>query len=399
MLRKILIIIAVPFLLIACNGGEKSQEMPPPIVIVETVETKEVKSSENFIGKIDAVNKASITVRVSGFLEKILVKEGDYVKKDQLLFTIEKSSYEASVRSAEASLAQANANAHNTALQRERSKALVDSASISRATYDNVVAADEVAKANVAAAKAGLANARLNLEYTDVVAPIDGKVGLITANIGETVSPSSGVVTTVIAPNPMYVIFTMTDRQYQQLRRDYNQTNGSSDLFKLVDLQLVLSDGREYAHMGTLNFVDNAVGSGTDSIRMRGVFDNPEGLLVQGQTVTVKVLSKKTENTVVIPQRAVVNDIGGKYVIVIKEGEMKEDKPTYIASRRTVEVGAILPDAMQVVISGLSAGEMIIVDGVQKVTMNAPVVPMTQEQVDAMSKQQAQPGQPGEGEK
>ncbi len=167
MLKRLIITAAAMSVLLmvaGCNGnGKQQQQMPPPTVIVIAAHTDNVTDSENFVGKVDAAVRASIGARVSGFLEKRLVREGDMVKKDQILFTIEKSQYVAAVRQAEASLAQARANLNNAKLQKDRGEALLKSASISQANYDNLNAAYLVAQANTAAAQAALDNARLNL--------------------------------------------------------------------------------------------------------------------------------------------------------------------------------------------------------------------------------------------
>lgn len=381
------------FIISGCgkNGGAQSKTPPAP-VIVSNVSKIEIASSETFVGKVDAAVKASITARVNGFLEMKLVKEGDMVKKDQILFTIEKTQYEAAVKQAEAALAQAQANAKNVGLQRERAEALLDSASIAQSKYDDVVAADNVAKANVASARAMLENARLNLSYTEVRSPIDGKIGLINANIGETVGPASGVIANVIATENMYVLFSVTDRQLQSLRKKYgsSQINSVQDISKVAELGLVLSNGDPYPIKGSINFVDNAVQSTTDSIRIRGAFTNPDGLLAQGQTVTVKLIDKNAEMRLAVPQVAVQTDLGGKYVFVMGENN--------VPVRRIITVGEITPEGSQVVLSGLSESDVIVIDGIQKIRPGAPVSPMTKEQYDQMLRDQAMKAQAVQGQ-
>ncbi|MDR2870160.1 MAG: efflux RND transporter periplasmic adaptor subunit, partial [Deferribacteraceae bacterium] len=289
----------------------------------------------------------------------------------------EKSQYQAAVRQAEAALAQARAKNNNASSQRERARVLFESNSIAKATYDDAVAASLAEQANVAAAQAALVTARLNLQYTEVASPIDGRVGLVTYNIGETIGPSSGTIVQVIAPDPMYVYFSVSDRQLQELRSRY------SDLMNDVSLDISFASGFTYPEKGKINFIDNAVSGSTDSIRIRGVIGNPTGVLTSGQTMTVGVTSNVEQSVVTVPQAAIINDIGNKYVLAIEEGG--------IAQRRNIVTGTILASGRQVVTQGLTIGDTIIVDGIQKATVGQPVTPLTQEQYNAMIQQQMAP--------
>ncbi|MDR2884305.1 MAG: efflux RND transporter periplasmic adaptor subunit [Deferribacteraceae bacterium] len=370
---------------------QEQQQMPPPTVIVTEAAIEDVTPTESFIGKVDATFKATITARVNGYLENRLVKEGDFVEKDQLLFTIEKTQYVATVKQAAASLTQATATAENAKLQMERGKALVASASISQAKYDDLTAASAAAQANKEAAEAALAAAELNLAYTDVTSPVAGKVGLINFNIGETVGPANGPLTTVINPDPMYVLFSMTDRQMQELRKNLGGDNMTFNdiITQNAELQIDLSDGSRYNQIGKINFTDNAIEGMTDSLRIRGEFPNPQGELTQGQTVTVYLRSKNAVQSIVIPQVAIINDIGGRYVLAV-------DAQNNV-SRTTVTVGEQLEGGKQVVTSGLKGGERIVIEGAQKVRPNTPVNAMTQDEYQAMLKQQQQNAAQGGG--
>ena len=392
MLKKLFLLTASSLIMITgCKkAGEEAaqQAMPPTMVIVYEAELGDVTPREVFIGKVEAANKAAITARVGGFLERLNVREGDFVKKDQLLFVIEKSQYLAIVKQADAALAQAKAGEYNAKLQLERGAALLKSEGISRSAYDNLEASHRIASANVAAAQATLDTARLNLSYTDVRSPIEGKVGFINANLGETVSPDRGVITNIIASDLMYVLFSVTDRQIQTMRAKFAQDNNISlaELADLVELEIQLSDGSIYPTKGRMNFVDNTVGGLTDSIMMRAVFENPKGLLTNGQTVTVNLLSKERQAKLLVPQVAVLSDIGGRYVLVVSPENMVE--------RRQVIAGAIQPSTtagvFQVVESGLTEGEKVIIEGVQKVRPGATVTPMTRGQHNAMMEAQKQ---------
>jgi membrane fusion protein (multidrug efflux system) len=379
MLRKIILVSvlsSIAILFSGCKKEQPQQQMPPPIVIITEVVVENVNHTENFIGNMEAANRATINARVGGFLERRLVQEGDYVVQDQILFTIEKTQYIAALR-------QANANAENARQQLQRGRALLNSASISRAQFDNLVAADAVAEA-------ALSTARLNLTYTDVRSPIAGKVGLINFNIGETVGPASGPLTTVIAPEPMFALFSITDRQIQRLRTEYNLSNEMSfgqALMNGADLQIIMSDGSVYPHIGRINFTDNMIDRSTNSLRVRGEFPNPHGQLTQGQTVTVRLRAKDAVEQVVIPQVAVINDVGGRFVLAVDEHSN--------AVRIDIELGERLEGGRQVVRSGLKGGEKIIIEGMQRVRPNTPVTAMTREQQQQMIMQQQQQGAAG----
>lgn len=391
MLRKIFLLSAISsiaILVFGCNGnGQQQMQMPPPTVIVTDAAVEDVTPSESFIGKVDAAVKATITARVNGFLEKRLVKEGDSVKQDQLLFTIEKSQYVAAVKQAEGALAQGKATAENARLQKERGKALLASASISQAKYDDLTAADAAARANVEAYEAALAAANVNLAYTDVMSPVAGKVGFINFNIGETVGPSVGALTTVIAQEPMYVVFSVTDRQMQTLRSKYGGDNMtfSQAIMTNANVQLTLSDGTKYPIIGKINFTDNTLAGTTDSLRVRAEFANPQGALTQGQTVTVYLRSKGAIKNVVVPQMAIINDVGGRYVLVVDANNN--------VIHTNVVLGEQLEGGKQVIQSGLKGGERVIIEGAQKVRPNTPVNAMTRDQYNQMIQQQQQKAQ------
>jgi len=391
MLRKVIlfsVILSVAGLSLGCKGGgQQGQQMPPPLVIIAEATVEDVHPTESFVGRTDAAMRATITARVNGFLERRLVREGDYVEQGQVLFTIEREQYIAAVRQAESALAQARAGFENARLQKERGQALLESASISQARFDDLTAAEAAARANVAAAEAALSAARLNLTYTSVTSPIAGKVGLINFNIGETIGPNVGALTTVIAQEPMYVLFSVSERQIQSLRREFGVSNNTTFTQALIDgadLQLVLSDGSLYAHKGKINFTDNEIDGTTGSLRIRGEFVNPQGQLTQGQTVTVLVQGKNAVRSVTVPQIALINDVSGRYVLVVDENNN--------VSRVNVELGERLDGSMQVIRSGLNGGERIIIEGMQKVRPNMPVTAMTREQYNQMIQQQQQQG-------
>lgn len=390
MLRKLVLIamiITSVGMFTGCKKNEQAQQsgaaQPSPTVVVDSAILQNIAASETFVGTVDAAVKASITARVSGFLEKKLVKEGDNVEKGQILFTIEKNQYAAEVKSAEATLAQMKADEHNAKLQRDRGEALLKSSSISQSNFDTLEATYLKAVANVAAAKAALDVAKLNLSYTDIRSPINGQVGFISPNIGETISASSGEITEIISMEPMYVVFSVTDRQLQNIRKKFAQNSDIESMEQLTEytqLRIVLSDGTEYPELGRMNFVNNKVTDNTDAIKLRAVFDkNMSNMLRDGQTVTVFLESKTKTETLTVSQIAVMNDIGGTYVLVVNKDNAVE--------RKNVTLGSLVGNARQIVLSGLENGDRVIVDGVQKVRIGATVVPMTQDEYNNMAQQ------------
>jgi membrane fusion protein (multidrug efflux system) len=352
-------LLIVSFLALAgCNQSQQqaaAPAAPPPAVGVKAAETKGVARAYSFVGRIKAIQIVALRARVQGFLDKVLFTEGQDVKTGDLLFQIEKVQYQAQVDQAEANLASAKAQTVNAQLQFNRAADLVKSSAGTQSTVDQTRAALEVAQASVLQNQAALTQAKVNLDYTDIRSPIDGRIGRTTYTQGNLVGPTSDVLATIVSQDPIYVQFPVSVRELQEIRKSRRQEDGR--LIK-IDIVARLPSGEEYAHPGVWNYTDPQVDQPTDTLLMRGTLPNPERQLVDGEFVTVEVRERQQQPRLVVPQSALQVDQGGDYVLVVGA-----DKKVELRRVKTGENS----DTDVVVESGLSAGDAVIVDGVQKV--------------------------------
>ena len=266
--------------------AQQQPQAPPPAVGVRLAEIRGVARSYEFVGRIAATNTVQLRARVEGFLDKILFTEGQEVKTGQLLYQLEKSIYQAQVDQAKANLAAAQATAWNADMQYRRSYELAQHQNAPQSTVDQNKAAMDSAKASVLQNEAALQLAQINLGYTDIWAPVDGRIGRTVYTKGNLVNPSSGALDTIVSQDPMYAVFPVSLRQLQEIRQSRQQEDGRQIK---IEILVRLANGKDYQHPGVWNFTDPQVSQQTDTILMRGTMPNPERLLVDGEFVTVVV--------------------------------------------------------------------------------------------------------------
>ncbi|HZP98523.1 MAG TPA: efflux RND transporter periplasmic adaptor subunit [Reyranella sp.] len=328
---------------------------PPPAVGVRVAATRGVSQSFEFVGRIKAVNKVDVRARIEGFLEKVLFREGQDVKAGDLLYQIEKVQFQAQVDQAKANLAAAEAESTNANLQYSRQVELKNRQYSPQAVVDQNKAAVDTAQAKILQAKAELTRAQVNLDYTDIRAPIDGRIGRTAFTMGNLVNPASGVLATIVSQDPIYVLFPVSVRDLQTIREARAREGGG---LTKIEILLRLSDGKIYGHPGTWNFTDPQVDQQTDSLIMRATVPNPERILSDGEFVTAIIRERKDEPRLVISQAALQVDQSGYYALVV-DGQHK-------VVQRRVQTGPNL-DTDVVIASGLREGDKVIVDGIQKV--------------------------------
>ena len=353
-----LLVVLSGVLLAGCGqeeGASPQAAAPPPAVTVAPVEAGDVTAQSEFVGRVEAVNKVELRARVTGFLEQRLFREGQEVKAGDLLYVIEQPPYQAAVDQRKAELASAEANRANTAVQLQRGEELVRNNNIPKAEVDQRRANDQMAAAQILEAQAALEQAQINYGYTDIHAPIDGKIGQTTYTIGNLVGPDSGVLATIVSQEPMYVTFPVSAAVILQTRRAAGGELPDPSEFVV---RIKLPDGSVYQHPGKIDFLNNQVAQGTDTLTARAVFPNPERLLVDGQFVTVTVEAGEPVTALVVPQGAVQVDQAGSYVLVVGADNKAEQRRVTLGATQGTNV---------VVQSGLQQGERIIVDGIQKV--------------------------------
>ena len=351
--------LAMAMLVAALAGCRQTQQAgppaPPPAVGVQLARIKAVAPTDDFVGRIKAVDTVQLRARVEGFLDKVLFKEGQRVKSGQLLYQIEKTQYQAAVDQANANLAAAAAVVLNAQLQFDRADELVRTRAVAQTTLDQDRANLDSAKASVLQNKAALAIAMENLGYTDIKSPIDGRIGLTAYTQGNLVNPASGVLATIVSEDPIYAEFPVSMRQIADITSKHGQGPGGN-----IDIKVFvkLANREEYGHPGDWNYIGNQVDQQTDTLLVRATLPNPERRLVDGAFVTVEVRESEEQPRLVIPRAALQLDQAGVYVLVV-------DKDHKVETKRVTTGEAVNTDIA--IASGLQEGDAVIVDGVQKV--------------------------------
>jgi membrane fusion protein, multidrug efflux system len=346
---------------------------PPAVGVVDAVKRPITETSE-FLGRIEAVSRVNVVARVTAFLEKRLFNEGSDVKQGDELYRLERGPFEADLAAKKAQVAQLQATLENARLTTERARTLLGGPAGQQSTYDAAIANQRSLEAQVQAAQAQVQASQINLDYTDIRSPIDGRIGRTAVTEGNVVSPASGTLTTIVSQDPMYVVFPVSVRQGLELRERYAPKGGIT----AVVIKLRLPDGRLYDPTGKIDFVDNTIAQSTDTFTVRGVIPNitPRNLsnasggpvreLTDGEFVTVMVEGVQPVEVLAIPRAAVLSDQQGDFVYVVAADNKAE--------QRRIQLGQSTP-TMASVLGGLSPGDKVIVEGLQRVRPGQPVSP------------------------
>jgi membrane fusion protein (multidrug efflux system) len=349
----------------ACDATQETVavEAPPPAVTVAKVARVEVTPTSTFTGRIEAVDKVDLRARVEGFIERRLFEEGADVKTGDLMFVLEKAPYQAQIDEIEAAIAGAEAALKLASLDADRQTELVEKQVKAQAILDEALAKQAESSANLQRLQAALQKAQLDLGYTDIRAPVSGRVGRAAYSVGDFVGPSSGTLATIVSQDPIYVTFPISQRELLQVRREA-AARGTDP--RAVRVKLRLADGSLYEHSGAIDFVDVQVDAATDTIAIRAQLPNPDRLLVDGQLVTAIIESSVPETALVIPGEALQVDQAGRFVLVV-DGENK-------VQVRRIETGRAY-DGRMVVTKGLEEEERVVTIGAQKVRPQQVVAP------------------------
>jgi membrane fusion protein, multidrug efflux system len=339
----------------AATGTAAAQGAPPPAVSVTPVVSREVTATGDFIGRVVAIDKVDVVARVSGFINERNFSEGQQVKTGDLLFRIEPDTYKAAVDQQNANLAKAKATEINANLQLQRGQELLHNQNIPQSEVDQRAANAQAAHADVMQAQALLEQAKINLGYTEIRSPIDGRVGLANFTVGNLVSPSSGTLATIVSQDPIYVTFQASEADVIEYK---HRIAASADKNPHVTIHIKLPDGTVYPHPGRTNLLDVQVQPDTDTILVRAELPNPEGMLIPGGIIGVMVERGAPQASLLVPQSAVQLDQAGRYVMVVDDAKKVEQRRVVTG----VEQGRYL-----VVTQGLKEGELVIVEGIQKV--------------------------------
>ena len=343
----------------AFAAGSLAQQAAPPAVLVQAATLTPVADQAEFIGRAAAVDKVELRARVKGFLGPRKFSDGDMVKKDEVVFTIEPETYQAAVDQKVAQRDSAQAALTNADMQLQRAAELLRTNTGTRQTYDQRLSEQLQAKANLEDARAQLRDAEIQLSYTTIKSPIEGRIGRASVSPGNLVSPDSGVLATVVSESPIRVLFPVTQRELLEAKRDASAGDPPQ-------VRLKLADGSIYKENGKIDFIDITVDPKTDGQIVRATFENKDNLLTDGQTVRVLLEDSKPQTVVAIPQQAVALDQTGPYLFVV------DDKN--VVHLRRIKAG-IVRNGQLVVTEGLKAGEKVVIQGQQRIRDGMTVAP------------------------
>jgi membrane fusion protein, multidrug efflux system len=357
--RRAAAVVAACLLAFAAAPVAGQQGAPPPAVLVQPAELTAIADQAEFIGRAAAVDKVDLRARVKGFLGPRKFNDGDLVKKDEVVFTIEPETYQAAVDQKIAQRDSATAALTNADMQLQRATELLRTNTGTRQTYDQRLSEQLQAKANLEDAKAQLRDAEIQLSYTEIKSPIEGRIGRAAVSPGNLVSPDSGVLATVVSETPIRVLFPVTQRELLEARRDTSIGDPPA-------VRLKLADGNLYKEKGKLDFIDITVDPKTDGQIIRATFDNKDNLLTDGQTVRVLLEDNKPKSVVTVPQQAIALDQTGPYLFTV------DDKNVVHLQR--VKTG-IARSGQLVISEGLKAGDKVVVQGQQRIRDGMTVAP------------------------
>ena len=362
----LLLVIIVPIVYNKAAGAitgfiQKQAMKMPKEVVVDNPHIEKVNISAEATGRVEAQYSIDVIARVSGFLLKKYFHEGDFVKQGQLLFQIDPKEYQLSVNNSRAAVNQYNALYTNAQQEWNRASALVKEDLISRSDVDSSLAARNQNRALLDSANQQLELAKVNLSYTSIRSPIDGRIGKVNITEGNYVSPTSGSLVNVSSVSPVYVTFSLKSDDFVKLLK-------ASDRFKDVQVKVQFGDGTWYNKIGTINFVDNKIDKDSGSVQMRATFDNTKMWLVPGDYMKVKLVAPKKVEYLTVPQSCTKGDaMSGYYVWAVKD-----DK----AVKKDIKVSDDI-DNNWIVEDGLNSGDTIVVSGIQNVAAEGQKLKIT----------------------
>jgi len=371
-------------LLTACDSGSKeTATAPPPGVLVAKVAMRQISETVEYVGQTVAVNDVSLQAQVSGYLLERTFDEGQDVEQGAELFTIDPALYEAGVAAAAGAVAEAKAEVSRTEKDLKRYRTLIKSQSISQQQLDKAEVELLQASANLKTAEAQLMRAKIDLSYTVIKAPFNGRIGRAGASVGDLVAPQSGELARLVELNPIYANFSVSERDVIAAKRRYQAGDSGVEMDR-IEVRLRLPDGSQFEHVGRVDFIDNVVDRRTGTVVLRARFDNPQKLLVPGLYVSTMLGREETTDKLIIPQSSVQEDQAGVFVMVVA--------PDNKVELRRITTGQAYAGEL-VVNSGLEPGEQVIVEGIQKVrpgmVVDAKLAPRASMQ---------QGGEPGAGD-
>jgi RND family efflux transporter MFP subunit len=356
-------------LLVSC-GAKKAEGPPPPApVTVSAPLARQIIDWDEFVGRFEAIQQVEVRPRVSGYVQTIGFRDGDIVKKGQLLFVIDPRPYQAALAQARADQVSAEAQAANARVELERAKTLLDKGFVSKSTYDSRLAQQRSADAAVAAARAQVQARELDVSFTRITSPIAGRVSDHRVDVGNLVAASGSeatLLTTVVSLDPIHFAFTGSEAVYLKYQRANEAGTRTSSRYASNPVDIQLQDETAYNWRGRMDFVDNALDIGSGTIRGRAVVRNPNNLLTPGMYGRMRLLGSGAYTALLVPDSAVLADQSDKVVLVAARDDTVQP--------RKVVLGPIV-DGLRVVRSGLSGADRVIIDGQARVRPGMKVAP------------------------
>ena len=346
------------FWLVGCKGKPNAAPPQPPLVEVATVTQADVPIYHEWIGVLDGLVNAQIRAQVTGYLLTQNYREGDPIKKGDLLFEIDPRPFKAALDQAKGLLAQAEAKLGKTELDVKRYFPLVKDKAISQEEYDDAVQANLEAKAAVVSAQAQVEQAQLNLEFTKIISPIDGIASIARAQIGDLVGPATGELTTVSTVDPIKAYYNVTEQAYINFTRQFTTENDRYGRLRQLEIDLILTDGTVYPLKGKIYAADRQIGLTTGALRVEALFPNPGNSLRPGEFARVRVKLDLKHDSLLVPQRA-VSELQGSYQVALVEADNK-------IHIQPVRVGDRTGD-LWVIEEGVHPGDRVVVEGTQKI--------------------------------
>ncbi len=382
---KTLLVFGAALFISGCNVEQQQQGQQPlaPAVSVATVIEQNITEWDEFTGRLQAPQSVELKPRVSGYIEKILFKEGAEVKAGDVLLHIDARSLRAEVSRLQAELSSARSQLSLANSEYDRAKKLLSQKAISNEVVDNRLAQQQRTQATVKSVSAALDIARLNVSYAQVKSPIDGRVSSASATKGNFVNAGQTVLTSIVSTDRMYAYFDADERSYlNQVKLARQADNGGAAQVSAEDggknlkssnrglikspVYMALVSDQDYPYEGYIDFIDNKVDPETGTIRSRAVFDNTDGLLIPGLFVRLKQIASAPYDAILIDDKAIGTDLNKKFVLVLDENNVVQYRPVVLGTKVS---------GLRIISSGLQAGEKIVVNGLQRVRPGTPVTP------------------------
>lgn len=340
-------------------NAQNQDAAPAPKVSIAAAYSQDITDEVSFIGRGEAIDKAQIVARVSGFLQEQLAEDGASVAEGDVLFRIEPDLYEATLQARKADLDQAEANLELATVDLARKEELLRREAVPVSERDIAVANKQVAEAQVKSALAAIRQAELDLSYTQIIAPFTGRLGRVSTSIGEIVGPTTGALGTIVRESPIFVSFSISEKQLLNVLEDLDHTSASLiESSESPDVYVDLPNGTTLEETGTIVFIDNRIDPQTGAIIVRARFENTNRLIIDGSFLTVRLQALEPTPQVLVAQAALQRDQRGDFVLVVNDKQMVEQR--YIQTGGTVDTAIIVAE-------GLQPGESVIVEGLQRV--------------------------------